>query len=139
MVTDLQYIVILGIVFFLVYRQYVKVQQYEERMFKLKRINPFMETVTALVYGIFGGFIATILFLAFGISVSDVGVAYLWVAAMVLMLFNPRFVCFAYAGGIVSLIALIMGYSQLNIAALMALVAILHLVEALLIFVDGHH
>lgn len=139
MVTDLQYVLILGIVFFLVYRQYLKVQQYEERVFKLKRINPFMETVTALVYGIFGGFIATILFLMLGISVSDVGVAYLWVAAMALMLINPRFVCFAYAGGIVSLIALITGYPQLNIAALMALVAILHLVEALLIFIDGHH
>lgn len=139
MVTDLQYILILGVVFFLVYRQYVKVQQYEERMFKLKRINPFMETVTALVYGIFGGMVATIMFLALGISVSDAGIAYLWLVAMLLMLINPRFVCFAYAGGLVSLVALITGYPQLNIATLMALVAILHMVESLLIFVDGYH
>ncbi|NMA60844.1 MAG: PDZ domain-containing protein [Firmicutes bacterium] len=139
MITDLQYILILGVVFVLVYRQYVKVQQYEERVFKLNRINPFMETVTALVYGIFGGFVATILFLAFGISISDAGVSYLWLAAIGLMLINPRFLCFAYAGGLVSLIALITGYPELNIATLMALVAILHLVESLLIFIDGYH
>lgn len=139
MITDLQYILLIAVVFILVYRQYAKVQQYEQRMFKLGRINPFMETVTALVYGIGGGVVATILFIALGVSVSDAGVAYLWLAALLLMLINPRFLCFAYAGGLVSLFSLITGYPQLNIATLMALVAILHLVEALLIFVDGYH
>jgi hypothetical protein len=139
MITDLQYVLLIAVVFILVYRQYVKVQQYEQRVFRLNRINPFMETVTALVYGLGGGVVATIFFIALGVSVSDAGVAYLWLAALLLMLIHPRFLCFAYAGGLVSLVSLITGYPKLNIATLMALVAILHLVEALLIFVDGHH
>ncbi|HHY15959.1 MAG TPA: PDZ domain-containing protein, partial [Firmicutes bacterium] len=138
MVTDLRYVLIIAVVFLLVYRQYAKIRDYERRAFNLDRLNPFLETVTALVYGIGGGLVATAFFVTLGISISDAGIAYLWLVALGLMLINPRFLCFAYAGGLVSLFSLLTGYPQLNIATLMALVAILHLVEALLIFVSGH-
>lgn len=139
MFSDLSYLLILGLVFILVYRQYAKIRQYEQGFFGLKRINPLIETATSLVYGLGGGFLATILFIAMGVSISDAGVAYLWLAAILLMLIHPRFLCFAYAGSLVSLIALLTGYPQIHIPTLMALVAILHLVEAALIFVNGYH
>lgn len=138
MVTDIRYVMIVAVVFALVYRQYAKIRDYERRAFNLDRLNPFMETITALVYGIGGGLVATAFFVALGISISDAGIAYLWLVALGLMLVNPRFLCFAYAGGILSLFSLLTGYPQMNIATLMALVAILHLVEALLIFVSGY-
>lgn len=139
MVTDLHYILVMALVFILVYRQYKKILQYEQEFFRLKRINPLMETVTSLVYGIGGGMLATMLFILLGVSVSDAGVAYLWLAALLLMLINQRFLCFAYAGSLVSLIALITGFPQIHVATLMALVAVLHLVESLLVFVNGYH
>ncbi|HKM42418.1 MAG TPA: PDZ domain-containing protein [Limnochordia bacterium] len=139
MVTDLRYILIMAVVFVLVYRQYAKILQYEQGFFRLKRINPLMETVTSLVYGIGGGILATMLFLLLGVSVSDAGVAYLWLAALLLMLVNQRFLCFAYAGSLVSLIALVTGFPQVHVPTLMALVAVLHLVESFLIFVNGYH
>lgn len=139
MITDLRYMLIIGVVFLLVYRQYSKILTYERRMFNLNRINPFLETITALVYGIGGGLVATALFVILGVSLSNAGIIYLWMTALVLMLIHPRFLCFAYAGGLVSLVALLTGYPQLDIPAVMALVAILHLAEALLIFVNGYH
>ncbi|HHY09179.1 MAG TPA: PDZ domain-containing protein [Firmicutes bacterium] len=138
MVTDLRYILIVAVVFVLVYRQYNKVLNYEMRMFNLKRLKPFQETITALIYGIGGGLTATALFVGLGVSLSNAGIAYLWLTALFLMLIHPRFLCFAYAGGLVSLVSLLTGYPELDIASVMALVAILHLVEALLIFINGH-
>jgi membrane-associated protease RseP (regulator of RpoE activity) len=139
MVTDIRYVLIMAVVFILVHRKYAEILQYEQGFFRLKRINPLMETVTSLVYGIGGGILATMLFILLGVSVGDAGVAYLWLAAILLMLVNQRFLCFAYAGSLVSLISLITGYPQIQVATLMALVAILHLVESLLIFVNGYH
>ena len=139
MVTDLRYILIMALVFVLVHRQYTKILQYEQGFFRLKRINPLMETVTSLVYGIGGGMLATILFILLGVSVSDAGVAYLWLAALLLMFIDQRFLCFAYAGSLVSLATLLTGFPKIQIATLMALVAILHMVESFLIFVNGYH
>lgn len=138
MVIDLRYILIIALVFVMVYRQHLKIRDYERRAFNLNRLNPFMETVTALVYGIGGGFVATAFFVSLGISISDAGIAYLWLVALALMLINPRFMCFAYAGGLISLSSLLIGFPQVEVANLMALIAVLHLAEALLIFVNGH-
>lgn len=139
MVTDLRYILIMALVFILVHRQYTKILQYEQEFFRLRRINPVMETVTSLVYGIGGGMLATILFILLGVSVSDAGVTYLWLAAILLMFVDQRFLCFAYAGTLVSLATLVTGFPKIHVPTLMALVAILHMVESFLIFADGYH
>lgn len=139
MFTDLRYLLILILAFSIVYRQYSKIRDYEQGFFRLRRIDPLQETAAAAIYGIVGGFLATVLFLVLGISLSNAGVAYLWLAALLLMLLNPRFLCFSYAGGLVSIVHLLTGYPQVHIPTLMALVAVLHLVEAVLIFADGHH
>ncbi|NMB01758.1 MAG: PDZ domain-containing protein [Firmicutes bacterium] len=139
MFSDLRYILIMLLVFALVYRQQTKIRQYEQGFFGLKRINPLVETATSLVYGLGGGLLATMLFIGLGVSISDAGVAYIWLAAIMLMLIHPRFLCFAYAGGLVGFVSLLTGYPQVHTATLMALVAILHLVEAALIFVNGYH
>lgn len=139
MVTDLRYVLLIALVSVFVYRQYVKIRDYEWSLFSLRRINPFTETITALVYGMAGGLLATIMFISLGVSITDAGIAYLWLTAIPLMLIHPRFLCFSYAGSLVSLVSLLTGFPKLNIATLMALVAILHFVEAALIFVNGYH
>ena len=68
------------------------------------------ETAAAAIYGLGGGFLATVLFIALGVSVTNAGAAYLWLAAILLMLFHPRFLCFAYAGSLVSILNLLFGY-----------------------------
>src|SRR5690606_12129243 len=65
------------------------------------------------------------------------GILYLWMIALSLSLFNLRYLCFSYAGGIVALMNLIFGFPSINPIGIIALVGILHLVESLLIWLDG--
>lgn len=95
-------------------------------------------SLTSAFYGILGGVIGSFLLIITGIDLALIGMGYLWVAAVVLMLINPRYLCFAYAGGVVGLISLIFGYPDINIPHLMGLVAVLHLVESILIYLNGH-
>src|SRR5690606_1766560 len=67
----------------------------------------------------------------------DAGVGYARLVAIALMMVHPRFICFAYAGGILSVTHLLFGWPGLSVPAIMALVAVLHLVESLLILLHG--
>ncbi|SHG53645.1 hypothetical protein SAMN02745221_00430 [Thermosyntropha lipolytica DSM 11003] len=89
-------------------------------------------------YGLLGGVIGSLLLMGIGIDLALIGISYLWIAAVILMLLHPRYLCFAYAGGVVGLISLLFGYPPINIPHLMALVAVLHLVESILIYLNGH-
>ena len=63
---------------------------------------------------------------------------YVWAVALALAFVSARLMCFAYAGGIVALSSLLIGWPILDISSLLALVAILHAVESLLMFMSGH-
>ncbi len=112
-------------------------------------------TIKSIILGFCGGFIAAILLFLLGIPVNLLGIVYIWPILIVLALINFRFICFAYAGGILAVISVLLGYlaeifpqiTQYNILAgilriylpgLLILVAVLHLIEALLVFIGGH-
>ncbi len=97
------------------------------------------QTLLSTFYGIIGGIIGSFLMIIVGISISDIGIGFLWIVAIILMLINIRFLCFAYAGTVISISYLLFGWPQVEVAQLMGLVAVLHLIESLLIFVNGHH
>ena len=46
--------------------------------------------------------------------------------------------CFSYGGSIVSLASLIFGYPKIQVTQVMSIVAVLHIVESLLILLDGN-
>lgn len=94
--------------------------------------------VMSTFFGLVGGLVGSLLIILVGISLGEVGISYLWLAAIFLMLIQQRFICFAYAGGLLSLSYLIFGFPQVSVAQVMGLVAILHLVESLLILLSGH-
>lgn len=91
---------------------------------------------TALGFG--GGVLGSILMVLGGVSVNNIGISYLWFVALVLFLVNPRYLCFSYAGGLLSISYLLTGFPRIEVPQLMGLVAILHLVESLLILASGH-
>src|SRR5690606_32464385 len=99
--------------------------------------HPGVQMGRAVLYGALGGVMATAIFILLGISLNEVGIWPLWILALLLMLIHPRFLCFSYGAGILALSHLIFGLPDLDIPALMALVAILHLVEAVLIHLVG--
>jgi len=122
----------------LIAMMYKRIAQTSRRLFDIPAEPLWPSVLMATVFGIIGGFIGSILLTIAGISVFEIGISYLWITAVALMLVQQRFLCFAYAGGLLSLSRLIFGFPDVSVAQVMGLVAILHMVEAVLILFSGY-
>lgn len=131
------FLLVVGVVLFLVHRQYRRLEEMEERFFGRPKVSAARRTLVALLFGMAGGILGTAVFLGLGLSLNDMGVWYLWPVALALFFLHPRFICFAYAGGLISLVHLLTGWPAIYVPSLMGLVAVLHLVEAVLIWLHG--
>lgn len=144
------------LVVLLVYLQYRRVAGMEQKFFG-RTINPVGKQVAISTgLGILAGMLASAFMLLLGLSLSQIGLLYIWPVALLLLLVHPRFLCFSYAGGIVALAVLALRHIvmplfpalaeqklvasllEIHIPALLALVGLLHLIEALLIYLSGH-
>jgi hypothetical protein len=92
-----------------------------------------------VLYGFIGGIIGSNLLSLIGLTLNDASLDILWMVAIGLMLVQGRFICFAYAGGLIALSSLIFGWPYTNVPQLLALVAVLHLIESLLIAISGRY
>jgi hypothetical protein len=117
------------------YRRMLKVRQ---SFFGIKHGQWLPDLVQATGYGILGGVLGSVLMVFVGLTLSGSGLNYIWPVAILLMLIDARFLCFAYAGGILALSNLLLGWPQINVPQVLALVAILHMVESVLIYFSGH-
>ncbi len=133
----LDLLLIVGVVLLMVYTQYARAASVERRLWGFVKRRPAATLLKACALGCLGGVLATLLFVVVGISLSAVGIWYLWLLAIALMFIRPRFLCFSYGAGLLALFHLLTGRPELDIPALMALVAVLHLVEAALIYLSG--
>jgi hypothetical protein len=110
--------------------------------------------------GILAGLLGSIIITVIGVTFLKLsGLITVIVVSLILMFFiNPRYVCMAYSGGILSLAALILtalisrGYIDKNntivqffqnsldfdVTSLMMVVSIMHLMESILMWFDGH-
>lgn len=113
-------------------------------------VNSSIElTLSQLVLGIIGGIIGSIILTSLGVVFSEnSGISYLFVISILLMLIRPRLICFSYSGailgGIVIIIKLInifipysLGVFDLNIFYLAILIGVFHVIEGILVIVDG--
>jgi len=126
------------LVVFIVAVQYRRVENIKEEMFGIKDGNLIREVLQSLAFGVLGGLIGSLRVVFVGVTLTPADLKYLWPLAILLMLINPRFICFAYAGGILSAASLLLGIPKINVAQILALVAILHMVESVLIYLSGH-
>lgn len=125
------------LVVLLVFFQYRRLSRFERQILG-KESSVGKKTFFATLYGSLGGLGGSFLMVFAGISLSTVGIGYLWLVALLLMLIHPRFLCFSYAGGLISLSSLLFGFPKVDVSQLMGLVAVLHLVESFLILLNGH-
>ncbi len=125
------------LVLLLVSFQYRRVARLEESLYGVVINSPWRQTFRSLGYGLVGGVAASMVLIFVGVDLGESGIVYLLPLALLLMLFNPRFLCFSYPGMIVSVSHLLFGWPNVNVAAVMALVAILHLAESILISLSG--
>ncbi|MDD2573526.1 MAG: PDZ domain-containing protein [Bacillota bacterium] len=125
------------VVLVLVYNQYKKGCVLEERMLGKQRYTVWERMSSSIAVGMAGGLVGSIVMVVVGVTLDNTGILYVWVIAIILMMINPRYMCFSYAGGLVALSSLAFGFPEIDVPALMAIVAILHLVESVLIFLNG--
>jgi len=118
----------------LLYKKMAKNSLY---LFGTPGVAPWRLTLMTAIFGVLGGFFGSCLLIFVGISVNEIGGIYLLFTALILMLIQQRFLCFAYAGGVLSLCSLLFGFPVISVPHVMALVAVLHLVEAVLIYFTG--
>lgn len=117
--------------------QYMRMEKARNQLFKVNTSEWFSTTLQAIGYGFVGGLFGSFIMVFLGLTLSGVGLIYLWPLALLLMIINPRFLCFAYAGGLLSLASLLFGWPPINVPQILALVAILHLIESVLIYYNG--
>jgi hypothetical protein len=134
-----------------IYLHYRRQMSLERQLFAVRIQTPFLQTVRSLGMGAVGGLVVSLLSGGLGVIVQIQDLWLLWGLAICLALFKLRFLCFAYAAGIlallhslaqltpglaqVSAIGTIWGwFLQAKPVPLLALVAVMHLVEALLVY-----
>lgn len=125
------------LLFFLVAWQYKRLQQLSGSITGMKNNLYLRSALQSTGFGLLGGMLGSILLVFLGVDLSNIGIGPLWLVAILLMLIHPRFLCFAYAAGIISLSYLLFGFPRVAIPQLIGLVAILHLVESFLIWING--
>lgn len=115
-----------------------RLSQVKESLFGLPEEPLWPEMIRASLFGILGGVVGSFLLVLTGISLTMVGVTYLWIVAALLMFISPHLLCFSYSAGLISLSHLLWGWPEVDVPQLMGLVAVLHMVESLLIRFSGH-
>ncbi|HHX86821.1 MAG TPA: PDZ domain-containing protein [Firmicutes bacterium] len=143
------------IVVFLIFMQNQRLAGMEKKLFGRVINKIWPQLYGSIGLGALGGFLASLAVVFLGISLEQMGLMYIWPVAILLLFINPRYLCFSYAGGIVALSSLLIrllslyfpsitGYSltegllKIHVPALLALIALLHLMESLLIYLSGH-
>ena len=145
---------IIYIVLLLVYWQYHRIALNERKMHSVRIHSAVEQTLVSVGYGILGGLFASALLLVLGVILNPYDMIYVWAVALLLALINIRYLCFSYATGILGVISWLTviwpaggnlpvfehlweGIAKLNVPVIIALVAVLHLTEALLIWLHA--
>ncbi|MFT9497669.1 hypothetical protein [Anaerosolibacter sp.] len=132
---------VIGVIFIaggMLFSQYRKIHNFEYRIMGFTKTTLKKKILDAIGMGVLGGILGTIVILLLGIKVRLGDFTYLLPVSLLLMMINARYICFAYGGGLLGIMSLALGVPRLDISSLMAIVGVLHLVESVLIWCDGH-
>jgi hypothetical protein len=126
----------------LVYVQYRRIAAKETELYGVAKHSPLEQTFYSLIVGALGGAIGSAVLSVAGVGLVNVpgtasALLVLWPVSILLGAINPRFFCFAYSGALVSLVYLITGWPRVDVPSLMGLIAVLHMIEALLVWING--
>ena len=132
-ITSFFYVAIVLVVYLEIQRN----AQLEESWLGILRNSVTTKLYYVLLYGLIGGLVASSIILIFGIAIDYQVMLIIWPLSLFLSLFNQRYLCLSYSVGIVSLVSLIFGWSKVNVPSLIVIVGILHLIESVLILIDG--
>ena len=133
-ITSFLYILILMMVYVHIKRN----ARLEESWLGFLRDTIKNRLMNVMLFGMITGLIASTLIILVGIPIDLNTILIIWPLSLFLTLLNERYLCFSYAGGILSLVSLIFGWPDIDVPSILALIGILHLTESILILLDGH-
>lgn len=141
----LSVLIILAIIFYWKNR---KVSEMQKKISGERINSPLELTLSQFALGIIAGIILGIISSFLGIAFKEnSGIEVLFIISILFMLIKPRLACYSYGGAILGFMSLIYthifakgmrtGVFDIDIVALMTLIGILHIVEGILVMVDG--
>lgn len=151
-------VIILVFIGFIFYRQNKKTSIMQKMIIGESLNSPLELTLSQIVIGIFAGTIASMALSYGGVMFGEnSGIDLIFIFSILLMTISPRFICFSYSGAILGFVSLVFKTLSINnidvlsslgvasdilmaldITALMTLVGVLHIVEGILVIIDGH-
>lgn len=149
-IIDPKYSMFLILISVIFYFQNRKSNRVEYMIMGQKNISAIELTISQIVIGILGGTLASILISFLGINFDIQSNVYIiFFISIILMMVNPRFICLSYSGAILGLFSIIfyiigkvinnpnINIFSVDILNLVALIGVMHLVEGILVIVDG--
>ncbi|MEG1255112.1 PDZ domain-containing protein [Clostridium sp.] len=149
-IVEPSYALILIMMAFVFYTKNKKTTIMEKLIMGKNSFSAFELTVSQIVMGILGGVVASLILTHLGVAFYEASNIFLiFIISVALMFFNPKLVCFSYSGAILGLcsiwlyfLSLILDNPSLNILKmditnLLIVVGVMHLVEGLLVILDG--
>lgn len=133
---------LLNFIFLVVYAMLVYVIRAQYERYKMLEDNRFVKPVgtvkdfvkESVLFGAVAGFITSFFSVVAGITVDSRSYEYMVLILIILRLINIRYLCIAYAGGILALINTVFGLKGSDASSILALIAILHIVESAMIY-----
>lgn len=123
---------------FIIYSQYRRNADMQQSLYGRIKTPVWEMMAMTIISGLAAGFIVSIPMTLLGVAFSnDMGIVLLIPISLFLMLFSPRLICFSYSGGLLAIICLLFRIKSIDVTGILELVAILHLLEAVLIYLDG--
>jgi hypothetical protein len=131
---------------------YYRQVTFERQCFHARLHSVPIETWNSVIWGLMAGLFASVLFLALGMVIRPFDLLWVWGITLVLSIFRIRYLCMAYAVGIVGIlhsvsvwltIEPLVGFGwyislqEIHLPSLLALVGLLHLIEAFLVRRQG--
>ncbi|WP_410515270.1 PDZ domain-containing protein [Paenibacillus sp. BR2-3] len=126
----------------------------ERKLVHVKLHSWGKETWRTIWTGLVMGLLVSLAAILLGVSLSGTAVVILWIVSLLLLLVRVRYLCFAYSIGLLGIIQFMISFvpgawesggageviravRELDMPALLALAALLHLAEALLVRLQG--
>lgn len=117
----------------IIFYQYVQIEKGSNR----SCFYAIKHTLSTAILGMFGGFLATIIFIYLEVKIIPLDFMYILIFAIILSLKDTRFMCLSYGGSLLTIVSLIIGYPRVNARDVMNVVGVLHLIESILILING--
>lgn len=138
-------LVVLGVMFYLKNKRIAIIQ----KMTIGENINSPLElTLSQIFLGIMGGIIISLMLSILGIVFNEnSGIVIMFMISILLLFVKKRFICFSYSGAVLGALGIISGIVagltntesliNVNILSLMTFVGLMHVVEGILVMIDG--